>query len=365
MSEEQKETATEAGDAAADKAAQSGGSGRAAAWLALVLALVALAAAGTAGYFQYRALQAEAARGDTLDAMRSQLDDVEQRLGQLASGRSAIEERIADLRSSQRQLGESLDNLYRRQKRENIDWAVAEIEHLMVIAQHSVTLQKDTDTALAALKAADDRIRDLGDPGLLPVRRQLASDINALEAVEDVDISGLSLYLSDLAQRTESLPLQERAVSLQEDQDGGAGRGAAPQDDSAPAWRRLLSGVWQEVKSLVVITRSDEAGQALLMPEEKYFLYQNLRLQLETARAAVFRRDTDNFHASLALIIDWLQEYFDTDSSDVGNIIQSLQEMSRIDLSPDLPDISSSLESLHAWIKERARSDNSGAAPAS
>jgi len=363
MSEEQKEVTLKTQEAATDEAAQARGSGRAAAYLALLLALIALAGAGSAGYFQFRAMQADTARAGVLDDLRARLDGVAQRLGQQASGRSGIEDRISELSSRQRQLDESLDNLYRRQKHENIDWAVAEIEHLMVIAQHSVALQKDTDTALAALNAADDRIRDLGDPGLLPVRRQLAADINALNSVADVDISGLSLYLADLAERVESLPLQERAVSLQDEQ-GGA-RAAATQDDSGPAWKRLLSGVWQEVKSLVVITRSDKSGQALLMPEEKYFLYQNLRLQLESARASVFRRDTANFHASLELIIDWLQEYFDTDSSAVNNVVQSLGEMGRLDLSPDLPDISSSLESLRAWIKERARSDGDGAAPAS
>ena len=117
-----------------------------------------------------------------------------------------------------------------------------------------------------------------------------------------------------------------------------------------------------------MITRTGRSGAALLLPEEKYFLYQNLRLQLESTRAAVFRRDTASFHASLDLALQWLQEYFDSGNTAVRNAVQSLRDMKKVDLDQELPDISSSLESLRAYIKEKdqpSTPDDSQAEPSS
>lgn len=356
MSEESRQDEAEPGDDSVelDLTEEERPRGRKLAGFALLLSLIALGATAAVFYFQQQALDAAADRSAAYETTASRLNDLEGRVEQLQSRRGPLTDQLERLQGEQERLANRVDSLYREQKRVNTDWAIAEVEHLLVIAEHSLALSGDLETALAALDAADDRLRNLGEPGLLAVRKQLQSDINNLRAVEDVDVSGLSLFLADLAQRVDTLPLQERETPEPESQDDPS-TGQA-QDDPAPAWKRLLSGIWREMKSLVVITRSDKAGQALLMPEERYFLYQNLRLQLESARANVLRRDTENFRASLDLIITWLEEYFETGSSSVDNVLQSLGKMKRLELARDLPDINSSLESLNAWIKDRARS---------
>jgi uroporphyrin-3 C-methyltransferase len=321
--------------------------------LAIILSLIALAASGTGLYFLYQLQQQAVSRGAAAGRLSKQLDSLEQTIAAIKGRNTQTENALEKLKTRQEALRDSLNKLYRDQERDSTDWAVAEVEHLMIIATQSLTLQKDVGTSLAALEAADNRLRDLGDPALLPVRRQLTSDINALRAVNDVDISGLSLYLSDLVGRVGELPLNEAAV-------GNTGAREDREETSAearmPAWKRFLVGVWHELKSLLVITRSGKAGTALLLPEEKYFLYQNLRLQLETTRAAIFRRDTANFHSSLDIVLQWLRDYFDTGNTAVRNTIQSLQEMKKLNLDQELPDISSSLESLRAYIKEKSES---------
>ena len=321
--------------------------------VAVILSLIALAVSGTGLYYLYQIQQQAGSRGVAVNRLEKQLDSLEQSITASSSRNAQISDALDKLKARQDEFRDSLDKLYREQERDSTDWAVAEVEHLMIIATHSLTLQKDVGTALAALEAADNRLRDLGDPALLPVRRQLTSDINALRGVNDVDITGLSLYLSDLVGRVDKLPLNEAAVG-----DTGTAEDSkeAAAEARMPAWKRLLVRVWHEFKSLLVISRSGKAGAALLLPEEKYFLYQNLRLQLESTRAAVFRRDTANFHASLDIVLQWLRDYFDAGNTAVRNTMQSLQEMNKLDLDQELPDISSSLESLRAYIKERSES---------
>ena len=111
---------------------------------------------------------------------------------------------------------------------------------------------------------------------------------------------------------------------------------------------------WQELKSLVIITRNDKDPGALLLPDEKYFLYQNLRLQLESARIAVLRRDSGSFRASLQNVIAWLEKYFNGADAGVSHIMDSLRDRLDLDLDPDLPDISASLDTIREFIKQRS-----------
>jgi uroporphyrin-3 C-methyltransferase len=144
------------------------------------------------------------------------------------------------------------------------------------------------------------------------------------------------------------LPLKENAVT-----DGTAATDTL--DASLPAWKRLLINVWQEFKGMFTITRTGDNAGATLLPDEKYFLYQNLRLQLEAARLAVLRRDTSSLHESLSVVRSWLEEYFDLRDTSVMNIIQATEKMRSLELSPVLPEVGTSLEALRDYM------DNSGA----
>jgi len=108
------------------------------------------------------------------------------------------------------------------------------------------------------------------------------------------------------------------------------------------------------LRNLVVIRHVEEKRRALLAPDQDYFVYQNLRLELESARLSLLRRDTENLHASVASLQEWLKEYFDKNDPAVVNVMATLQQLSSIDLEPPVPDISSSLESLRAYMREKA-----------
>lgn len=351
--EQEQEQEQEQPDAGTEMPSAGKRPGRAIGLIAVLLSLIALAAAGGGLYLLQQFRISAGGREAELSQLHSQLQGLQRSIASLQSQREAIRDSVKKLTDQQAAMQQGLKKLYEQQNRHTIDWALAEIEHLMIIAVHSLTLQKDVKTALAALQAADDRIRALGDPSLLPVRKQLVSDINALRSVNQVDISGLSLFLADAVGRVDNLPLRQTATAA------GSEKRAKAVDQTLPAWKRVLLEIWQEIKGLVVITRTEQAGAALLLPEEKYFLYQNLRLQLESARAAVFRRDTDNFHASIDIALKWLQKYFDTNNAGVSNIMQSLRGMKKLNLEQKLPDISSSLETLHAYMKEHSENPTS------
>ena len=310
------------------------------------------------GYYLWKELQ----------QTRADLDEVGNNLqaqsGLTTGNIAAVEDAIRQLQQKQGEQSDALASLYREIQGDNEDWAIAEVEYLLIIAMHRLLLEGDVITALAAMEAADLRLKGLGDPGLLPVRQQLVADMNQLRAVNHVDIAGMAIYLAELVALAADLPLNSEVITKAD------AVLAADKDQideglpTEPIWKKVPRLLWQEIKSLVVIKRSGEARQALLLPGEEYFLTQNLRLELESARLSVLRADTGNLRASVVLIQSWLRQYFDTSDSAVINVMETLDKMQAVELQPALPDISSSVETLRAYLRGVANSEASEAVSA-
>lgn len=260
-----------------------------------------------------------------LDAARADENGVRARLEALQAEQAALEARLADAPAPR--------------SGAHSDYALAEIEYLLVLAGHKLALEQDVAGTLAALTAADQRLTGLALPGVEQAQAGLRADMARLGALEQADLSGLGLYLSDLIQRVDALPLRATATF----EPAAAPAGAAPEGA-----RGFFAAVWRELKSLVIIRREDEAERPRLLPDQVYFLRANIKLELANARLAVFNRDTGNLQASLTQIQDWLGEHFDMDDSRAANFNDTLRRMQGLELA--LPEIAidSTLESVRA-----------------
>jgi len=95
------------------------------------------------------------------------------------------------------------------------------------------------------------------------------------------------------------------------------------------------------------VIRHDQTGEAaVLAPEQRYFLYQNLRLQLESARLALLNADNNSFQHSLKTAITWLDQYFTGEERDA--MLASLNSLAEQKIDVSIPDISGSLN----WLEE-------------
>ncbi len=239
------------------------------------------------------------------------------------------------------------DQLQQQQPGNNLDWALAEIEFLLIIANHHLQIEGNVKIAKQSMKTALLRLEDLHAPDIDLVKNQIQSDIDKLDQVDLVDISGLSLYLADLAERSDNLPLKPDKLANDE-------QGKKPQttEQSTTGIKAVFSRIWNVIKGMIVIKREDEVSSALLIPSQQYFLKQNLRLQLASARLAVLQRDNENFQSSIKMVRNWLDQYYDGSIPDVINIKETLEQMSSLNLDNKIPDISSSLETVKAYIRE-------------
>lgn len=351
MSEEPKlPTAAEAEPAVAEKpAAPRASTAQLWAIAALLIALGTL----IGGYFVWHEVQRLGAwqqqvlnqidgRGAALEQrLQSFKDRLESDLAAGERSRRALEEEQRRLTDAQQGLEEALGVLRAQLGSSQQDWTLAEVEYLLQVANQRLQLMRDPATARAALVSADRRLQALGDPGFNAVREQIAQDLAALQAVETPDRTGIAMTLESLARQVDQFPLQ----------DAQSPRTIAPQDDSISSppvgdWKRLPRLIWDELRSLVTVRRNETPVGPMLAPEQQFFLYENLRLQLTSARVAALQEETASYRASLRTAANWLREHFSADAPQVTAARDELERLATVELRPALPDISNSLRLL-------------------
>lgn len=283
--------------------------------------------------------------------------NLDSRLKAALSEVTRVQQKLDELESKQEVLSHSLSQPVEQQIHINKDYALAEIEHLLIIATYNLQLDDNVATALSAMEAVDSRLKAFDDAAALTAREQLIADMNELRSLNQADLSGMALYLSDLISRVDDLALKDNVVIEQQFQTDSQEQDV---QESVEGIKHFFILIWEELKSLVVITRDNDVATARLLPDEVYFLRANLKLELANARFAVFNRDTANLHTSIKHLQDWLHAYFDMADANVRNIYDTLTAMKKTELEfPEL-DISSSLESVRALSRIKEENFDNG-----
>jgi uroporphyrin-3 C-methyltransferase len=218
-------------------------------------------------------------------------------------------------------------------------WAIAEVTYLLNVANQQLLLAHNVEGAKEALHLSDIRVESLNDYRLHPLRAKIADELLALNAVNKVDTDGLSLQLDSAMQAVNKLQVINAAPVSRDDD-------VAVTGDN---WQSALGQAWQEVKSLVVIRHQQDGTAAVLVPEQRYFLYQNLMLKLEAAQLALLKGSDDVYKQNLDSAIQWLQQYFVGDERDAMLVLLEELKAQKIDMT--LPDISSSLTWLRGFAQ--------------
>ncbi|GAA4494817.1 uroporphyrinogen-III C-methyltransferase [Pseudaeromonas paramecii] len=321
-------------------------SGRALAALALLLALGT--AAGVYGYGRWFSDQQSA----QLQQLQLQLTELKAQQSPLLSQLSQADERLRDLQQQllkdsdrQNQLEHQLLTLSSRRPN---DWLLAEADYLVRMAGRKLWLEHDVNAALLLLHEADGRIRDLNDPALLPVRKAFAADQASLQALPQLDKEGLVLRLSALIDNLDQLPIKGMTPSAPTTADD------TQLSDSLADWRDNLYKSWRSfADNFISIRRLDSDSEALLSPDQRWYLKANLRTQLLNAQQAVYREQSAVYEDSLQRVSQWLEQYFDGDDSSTQFMQSELQKLLAEPLAQHYPDKLASQAQLEDLVQQR------------
>ena len=292
-------------------------------------------------------------------AMGSRIDDLdptpalEQLTKTLNSETTNLRERIEIQQHQQRSLRAAVVKTHGLASRTQRGWVIAEALYLVELAQHKLEFMRDLDGAVAALEAADQRVRTLDDPSFSYIHTVLNTDIKNLKAFPRPNLSAISRKLELIInqhvpmliekpyhQQSRSLPLRSTSQANTDQSTGEEG---------------LLVDLLKELNKHLIIRRHDQPLQPIPDKRMQLYHYQLLRLKLEAARLAILREDEVEFHHQLQSALDWIGMHYS--AVNAKPLTEKLEGLKTIKIRPKLPDASHSLHMLLELSKTKGLSN--------
>ncbi len=351
------------GDSSASAATGRSGGGMTAA--AVVLALASLAAAGYA-LWQLQTLRAlpqqlQTSNGNT----NRQYAELERQVAALTARAESSATALADLQAAAAR--EAATTADQTQQLTALNQRIAELGgsnatrrnrflraealYYLRIANAQVLLAREPVLAVSALQLADAKLREAGDPDLVPVRAKLSEEIVALQALPTPDTTGISFRLQALAEQVPQWPLRNPVPDSFESELSVA---TAPDKG---AWERLKNTVASVFDSIVSVRRTDTPPEVQLSQTETGLLIEGMRAELRLARLTLVSGNMELYAQSLQSLQQQLAAYFDTSAAAVSAAQETLAELAEAEGPGTLPDVSGSLQLLLATEAAAAAGD--------
>ena len=262
----------------------------------------------------------------------------------------------------------ALEQLYQAFSRTRDEWALAEIEQVLSTASQQLQLAGNVSGALIALQNADTRLSSSDKPQFIQIRRAIASDLEKLKSLPNLDLTGIALRLDSVIAQIDTIPLlaDEKPPTPKP-------RSAAPKNvkaakaDSAvnqsvgAQWMLKLEDVWQKISTemegdlqQLVRIRSVESPEALLLsPTQEYYARENLKLRLLNARLALLSRNESAFRSDMIASQDAISKYFDTRAKRTQTVQALLKQVQGSNLSIEMPTLTNSLNAVRNYKVKR------------
>lgn len=329
-------------------------------WPSFLLLICIVGVGAGVGYLTLQGQQLIAAQDKQIDQLKTELaqqsasyqKEISSQSNKLRSEIKTIQKTTntfkQDLDAAQQRLAAQGKRLRAMSDTSREDWLLAEAEYLLKLANQRVRIERSPQGADALISEADAILRELDQPDLHGIRREIAEDLAALRLMQKVDVEGIYLQLVALSQNIEKIPHR------QPPQDKLLPEYPEVPSDSELSITQKLSNSWSrlvaEIKSHVKVSKHDVEIKPVLAAQDAFYLQQNLRLILERAQLALLREQQDIYSQSVEQAKEWIETYF-PESNESKAFTQQLTSLSTLTVAQNLPDISDSLNALHEYIE--------------
>lgn len=233
-------------------------------------------------------------------------------------------------------LVESAQRLNAQANRTENRWPLEEALTLARLANQRLQLDASASIAIGLLSSADLILADLDPAAVLPIRRQIAADVLALQTTAAADVNGLYFQLDAVSEQVKALDWVPKPTLQQ-----------SLTEDTEPA-----IGFWESLKQVVVVTRLDVPMEAppLLSDFERW--RQHTLLLIEQNQLAVLARNQtlyDDARRQLTEHLLLMESQFD-----VNPLVTAINAGDGAELNPEWPDISASVTALESYLAEQA-----------
>jgi uroporphyrinogen III methyltransferase/synthase len=325
-------------------------------WFVIIIVLLAAVAGGLALNRKLIRLDQELTkRQQANDAQTSELRvKTEQALTTVRgvdTQMSQLEGKLADAQNAQQALQQQYADLARNRD----DWTMAEVGQMLSSASEQLQLTGNTQLALFALQSADTRLAASDNPQALAVRKAIGQDIDKLKAAPSTDLTGLAIKLDNAIEMVDSLPLAGEAPiahatpHASEPADSDKVAAATGEPRWKVWWQNFVSGIGQQLASLVHVRRIDNADALMVAPDQGYFLRENLKLRLLSARLALLARNETTLRSDLHAADATLAHYFDASSKNTQTVRGLVKDVDDASGAVEVPNLDTSLQAVHQY----------------
>lgn len=341
-------------------------------WLILfiLLLLIAMAAAGFYFFTQLREKQ-EGLGGEVKTELTRQINDYQGQLTAIQSQVAALQSEIAGkddhfnktladfsglqtqkLETTRKELSDKVLQVQRQLGKTRGDWLIADAEYLLSVANERLHLAGDVETTRTALEAADQRLRESGDSGIIPIREQIAKELSQIQGVKKSDLVGLYSSIqaleADVAKLALALPYSGKPLTPAEE----ASNSSVVDEET----NGLVKDAIHSLEGIVTIKRTDKPVQEILTQEQADFIREQLKVKLEIVKVALVQQNDGLYQTTLADVKKWVEEHF-TDNESAKLFIGEITNLQDAKLRSQMPDISLSLKLLRDVSKLRVETD--------
>ena len=337
-----------------------------------LLSLALVCALGGGGYYlaeqqmqryelTFASLKQEISQGQqTISSLNEELANIHTSSTKIESdvGQSLaeIDQKSASIASEARQNQSAITSLQKAfaelKGRKPNDWLLAEAEYLIKLALHQIQYDGDVNTAMTLLYTADQRISDLNDPAMLPLRRTIAGDIQTLKGLEQIDVAGLVAQLMGLQQQVAQLPLASAMLPEESEQAAQAKNVSTDVND----WKQNLQTSLKDfVDEFITYRKRDGSVIPLLTPAQNFYLQENVKANPDQAISAVYHEQPEVYMEALNMATTWVKSFYDVDASITQGFLETLNALTGKNVYVEMPLTLDSRELITDLITERSR----------
>ncbi|SAK75450.1 bifunctional uroporphyrinogen-III synthetase/uroporphyrin-III C-methyltransferase [Caballeronia catudaia] len=324
----------------------------------LVVVILAVAAGAGAFVLNRKFDRAGAQLSQRVAQADEQNADLRAKADQAASATTALNTQIIQLQGKLADAeahSQALQQQYQDLASNRDDWTVAEVEQILSSASQQLQLTGNVQLALFALQSADERLASTTGPQVVAIRKAIAADIDKLKSAPTTDLTGLAIKLDTAIDQIGQLPLAGEAPIAP-----ARAQAAKPADSASIAaatgeprwkvlWRQITSGIGQQLSSLVSVRRIDSADAMLTSPDQGYFVRENVKLRLLSARLSLLSRSEPTLKSDLHAADAALARYFDASSKKVQAVRDLVKQVDQASLAVAVPNLNASLAAVHQF----------------
>lgn len=246
----------------------------------------------------------------------------------------ALSKKIEQQAALQKEMSESSLKMIAYVNRSRLSWGLKETEHVLRMANHRLHIEGDVNGTIAAMNAADMRLKELDDSRLIPVRESISNQVGKLKNFPYPDWVGISLQIDS----TLAGLRHELIKDAQLQKETLINNNEINKDDSELSWwGKFINSIKNSINKSVKVTHEEQRMKLFISQQENQRVYEFLRMKLLGAKYAVASKDDESYHRELEAALAWIKN---TESITNSNeLIQELSELNSVDLEPELPDI--------------------------